>query len=286
MHGSVRGRTPVVLTAAALVAWLAGCASTKGEGPLDAAQGAVARLVLPVSQEKELGQQVTAQLQQELQLLDDPELVGWVNELGGAIVAAAGDDVPDGIEIAFHVVADDATVNAFAVPGGNIYVYTGLLRTLEDEAQLVGVLGHEVAHVTERHVAERLTAQYGLETLSALLTGGGDGVSSLVGQLAGTAVTQGFLLKYSRDHEREADWVGTAYAAGAGYDPRGLIDFFRLMQAQERSGVVPSFLLTHPMPDERLERVQERIEELQPVPERRGRERYQQMVARLGGPSK
>jgi predicted Zn-dependent protease len=268
----------VPCAALALSVGLVGCSTT------GSVQRSVAAVVLPVSEENKLGEQMEAQLAQELTLLDDPEVVGYVRQLGQRIVAAAGDEVPEGIEFEFDVVDDDQTVNAFAIPGGHIYVYTGLLRAARDEAELMGVLGHEVAHVTRRHIAQQLTAQFGAETLLSLI-GSSGGLTGLVGQLAGSVGAQGFLLKYSRDAERDADHVGLAYEARAGWDPHGMIDFFSMLERQGDRGGAPSFLLTHPEPGERVENARERIEELQPVPDNRGRERYQRMVARLGGPS-
>src|SRR5690606_20571391 len=152
--------------------------------------------------------------------------------------------VPEGIDIAFKVVRDDQQINAFAIPGGNIYVYTGLLRAVDSEAELLAVLSHEVAHVTERHIAEQLAAQYGLETLAAVALGRDAGV---LGQLVGAVAGQGFLLTYSRDHEQEADAVGLGYETRAGWDPNGYVTFFEeLAELEGSGGWVPSFLQTHP----------------------------------------
>ncbi|MCO5166047.1 MAG: M48 family metallopeptidase [Planctomycetes bacterium] len=250
------------------------------------AQRAAAGVVLPVSQENELGREMERELARDLRLLDDPEVVGYVRELGRQIVQAADGDVPEGIEFEFHVVDDDATINAFAIPGGGIYVYTGLLRAMEDEAQLTAVLGHEVAHVTRRHIAQQLTAQFGFQALTAML-GSAGGLAGLVGQLGGAVASQGFLLKYSRDNEREADYVGLGYQARAGWDPRGMMEFFTILQhMDEGRGRPPAFLLTHPAPDERVINAHRRIAELQPTPTRRNRERYQQMLSRLRAPTK
>lgn len=262
--------------ALALTAALAGCSST------GAVQRSVAGVVLPVSQENELGREMEAQLARELVLLDDPKVVGYVRQLGQEIVKAAGDEVPEGIELEFDVVDDDQTINAFAIPGGHIYVYTGLLRAARDEAELMGVLGHEVAHVTRRHIAQQLTAQFGADALLAMV-GSAGGLTGLVGQLAGSVASQGFMLKYSRDAERDADHVGLKYEADAGWDPHGMIDFFSMLERQRAGGGVPSFLLTHPEPGERVENARARIAELDSVPRRRNPERYRRMISGLGG---
>lgn len=256
--------------ALALAAGLVGCSSLAG-------------VVLPVSDENELGAEMELQLARELKLLEDPVVVDYVRRVGQELAAAARDDVPEGIVLEFHVVDDDATINAFAIPGGTIYVYTGLLRAARDEAELAGVLGHEMAHVTQRHIAQQLTARLGVDVLLGLV-GLAGGWVGLVGQLAGNVGAQGFLLAYGRDAEREADHVGLAYAARAGWDPSGLIDFFAMLERQGDRNGLPSFLLTHPEPGERIEDAAERIRELAPVPTRRDRARYQRIVARLGGP--
>lgn len=257
---------------------------TGGCSAVQSGQRAVANVVFPVSQEREVGQQMAAELQREMKFVRDPQVVGYIQQLGARIVAAAGEDVPEGIEFRFHVVDDDKTVNAFAIPGGDIYVYTGLLKLVEDEAELMGVLGHEVAHVTRRHIAQQLTTQFGLQALSAIALGQNAG---LLTQLATAAASQGALLKYSRDHERDADHVGLKYEADAGWDPHGMVEFFAKMEQLGGSGGrMPTFLLTHPSPDERIENAEERIEELGRVPNERGRERYQQLLQRLGGAAK
>jgi len=247
-------------------------------------QRSVANAVLPVDQEKELGSQMAAQLEQELTLVRDPAVVNYIQQLGARITAAAAEDTPEGIEFRFHVVDDDATVNAFAIPGGDIYVYTGLLKLAEDEAELMGVLGHEVAHVTRRHIAQQLTAQYGLQALTGAI-GMAGGVTGLIGQLASSVGSQGFLLKYSRDHERESDYFGAIYEATAGWDPHGMSRFFAKMDAMDSRGNTPTFLLTHPDPEERVENVEKHIAEMGQVPTETGRERYAQLLQRLGGPA-
>jgi beta-barrel assembly-enhancing protease len=246
---------------------------------------AVANAVLPVSRERRLGVQMAAELEQGLKLVRDPVVVDYVRGLGELIVDGAAGDIPEGIEFTFYVVDDDTTVNAFAIPGGNIYIFTGLLKLAEDEAELMGVLGHEVAHVTRRHIAQQLTAQYGLQFLTNAI-GLFGGITGMLGQLAGSVASQGYLLKYSRDHEREADLYGVIYETRAGRDPHGMARFFAKMDALDAGGNTPTFLLTHPDPEERVENVEEHISELVQVPTETGRERYQQLLQRLGATAK
>jgi beta-barrel assembly-enhancing protease len=258
-----------------LVALTGGCSAVQS------GQRAAANVVFPVQQEQEVGKQMAAELEKELTFVRDPQVQGYISQLGARIVAAAGEDVPEGITFRFHVVEDDKTVNAFAIPGGDIYVYTGLLKLVDDESELMGVLGHEVAHVTRRHIAQQLTTQFGIQALAAIALGQNAG---LLTQLATAAASQGALLKYSRDHERDADYIGLKYEADAGWDPHGMMRFFAKMEELGGSGSrMPTFLLTHPAPDERVENAEERIAELGNVPNETGRERYQQLLPRLGG---
>lgn len=275
----VRSSSLVLVAALALGGGL-GCSTTSGPGGRMTA--AAADVLVPVEQENQLGQQMAAELQAELKLHPDPELQAYVTNIGNRIVAAAQADVPAGISFRFHVVQDDATVNAFAIPGGDIYVYTGLMRLAENEAELAGVLGHEVAHVTNRHIAQRLVAQYGLQSIIAMALGQDAG---LLSQIASSVAGQGFLLKYGRDHERESDHDGIAYAAAAGWSPQGFVTFFEKMERLSGGSSTPTILVTHPPAAERLESAQKRIAELGPVPDDLGAERYAPVLRRLGGPA-
>lgn len=280
MRRAVFRCSPLVLAAALALGGGLGCSTTSGPGGRMTA--AAADVLVPVEQENQLGQQMAAELQGELVLHPDQELQAYVAGVGNRIVAAAQQDVPPGISFRFHVVQDDATVNAFAIPGGDIYVYTGLLRLAENEAELAGVLGHEVAHVTNRHIAQRLVAQYGLQSIVAMALGEDAG---LLSQLASSVASQGFLLKYGRDHERESDHDGIAYAAAAGWSPQGFVTFFQKMEALGGGSSTPTILVTHPPAAERLENAQRRIGELGPVPDDLGAERYAPILRKLGGPA-
>ena len=144
--------------------------------------------------------------------------------------------MPGDININFHVVDDPNTVNAFAIPGGDIYIYSGLLLQADTESEVVGVLGHEVAHVTERHIAERLVQTYGIQTLASVALGNNPGM--LTQMLAGVAA-QGYVLKYGRDQESEADRTGLKYTIDAGYDPQGMVTFFQQSSPKTRPAARP-----------------------------------------------
>jgi predicted Zn-dependent protease len=147
------------------------------------------------------------------------------------------------------IIKDDATLNAFASPGGHIYVYSGLVKYLDHEDQLAGVLGHEIAHADRRHTSRQLQQQYGISVLLSLLVGDNPG------QLTQIAAGLG-QLKFSRDFEREADDYSVVYLNGTQYACDGAADFFIKTQAQGQTSGTPEFLSTHPDPGNRVTAIQ------------------------------
>lgn len=142
------------------------------------------------------------------------------------------------------IIEDDSTLNAFCTPGGYIYVYTGLIKFLESEDELAGVMGHEIAHADERHSTEALTKQYGTDVLFAILFGNDQGTLA--------QVAKGMIgLKYSRNNESEADMRSVDYLYPTQYDARGAARFFEKLIAQG-GGSGPEFLSTHPNPENRV----------------------------------
>lgn len=276
-HTFIRSlRRAIVISSAALMtlgtlALTSGCAT----GPGEKATGAAADVLLPPSDEEKLGQELRRDLLKEVEVYDNDAIQNYVDELGSKAVRAAGNK-PKQINYNFTVIKGD-DLNAFAMPGGEIYVYTGLLEAMESEAELMGVLSHEVAHVSQRHIAQRLVASYGLQTLLSAALGNNPGVIS---QLAGSVAAQGYLLKYSRSHESEADRYGIAYMARAGYNPQGFISFFETMQAQSGARM-PEFMSSHPNPENRIEEARKIIARMDNVPSETGQQRYQQMMSGL-----
>ena len=180
--------------------------------------------------------------------LSTAELNARVNRVGQRIAAVASHDLPN-VQWEFVVFEDPEMINAFAMPGGKVAVYTGLFKVIESDADLAVVIGHEVAHVVARHAAERVSHQI-------LVTGGSLAVAVgtadmdaydrrliLAGVGLGTSV--GVLLPYSRLHECEADAIGILYTAEAGYDPRAAIDLQRM--SAEKSGNPGSYRRIPPM---------------------------------------
>ncbi len=243
--------------------------------------GTAANILLPPEREEQLGDEVEAEfLDTDVELYDGSMAREYIKQMGDEAVAAAGEESPEPIEYEFRLIDDDETVNAFAMPGGQIYFYTGLLRLAETKAEVMSVMAHEVAHVTQRHIAKRLAAQYGLEALVQAALGENPG---LVAELGTLLVTQGALLQHSRDHERESDTVGMEYMIEAGYDPQGFVDFFQKLEEQS-GGSVPTILSSHPSPGDRVESAREQIGDRSFDNATVGRRAHQQILDALGQP--
>lgn len=215
---------------------LAGCATVGGVN------------YYSVEQEWELGRQIEAQLNRDLQLVSDPELTRYVRSIGQQLVQAAG---ADGVPWRFYVVADDA-INAFNVPGGLVYVNTGLIAQSGSAAELVGALAHEVGHGVARHGTKRLSKANEANIVAGAVLGQSGNVA---GRVATQVAAQGAFAKFSRDDERDADRRGVRYMAGAGYDPRGLANLLDRLASQEGGGGVAIFR-SHPLSSERRETVE------------------------------
>lgn len=263
---------PTVLTILALAvpASMTGCATTGAAGT---ATDTATNVLLPPREEVRLGRKMARDVNKELSYHSDPAVQDYIRDLGNRIARHA--DTPDPIQYTFRVVDDDEQINAFAMPGGYIYVYSGLMKAAENEAELAAVMSHEIAHVTKRHVAERLVAAYGLQALSNAALGENPG---LVKQLVATVTAQGFLLKYSRDHERQADKVGFDYLVSAGYSPMGFVTFFEKISGGPRP---PEFLSSHPAPKNRIEAARERIRALGDVPQKTNKRQLDAIKAKL-----
>lgn len=211
-------------------------------------------------QEISMGREADGQIQKELGLYPDQELQAYVNRLGQKL---AKDSERPELPWTFRVV-DDPVVNAFALPGGYIYVTRGLMAHLTSEAELVSVLGHEIGHVTGRHSVEQMSkaqlAQVGL-LAGAILS---PEMADQYGNLASTGL-QLMFLKYGRDDEREADDLGFRYLNQEGYDPREMGKVFEVLRrvgGREKQGKIPNWLSTHPAPEDRIERINAQVAKL------------------------
>jgi predicted Zn-dependent protease len=227
---------------------------------------------VPPSLETRLGDLVFSQIEATGNLVEDPEVRSRVDRLVALLVAA----VPErGYPLRFHVLKEP-TVNAFALPGGHVVLHSGLVLRAERSEEVLGVLGHEIAHVTRRHSLRQMIKAAGTMVVVQALFGDAEGLVAVLAD-GGTRLLQ---LSYSRDFEREADDTGWQYLLNAGIDPRGLIEFFEKMRtdeqkkldaASEAAGAL-DFLSTHPASDERIERLRQKLSALEAGPERRWKE--------------
>ncbi|HXV27901.1 MAG TPA: M48 family metallopeptidase [bacterium] len=205
--------------------------------------------IVSVEDEKEIGGQVRQEITKEMVIVTDPAMNQRVKSIGNKIVKA----LPRrDFDYQFYVVKDDSP-NAFTIPGGAIYVHTGLLRFASDDNELAGVLAHEVGHAYARHPAKALSRAYGAEYLTQLVfknqPGGFKGIAL---QLA----KGGLLLKYGRQDEFEADELGYDFLKRAGIPTYGLLSFFGKLQNLQQGGVSIPFLSTHPPTPERIARLE------------------------------
>ncbi|HEV2147288.1 MAG TPA: M48 family metallopeptidase [Longimicrobiaceae bacterium] len=203
-----------------------------------------------VEEEAQIGDAYAAEIAAELPLIRDPAAVEELNRLGRALAQHADST---GRRYTFHLV-DSPEVNAFAVPGGHVYVNAGLVEAADELAELAGVLGHEIAHVTERHGLEQMEKRRGaglLVNLAYLLMGREPGLLEQVAIEGGGAA---IFAKYGRDAEREADLEAIETLVAAGYHPEGMATFFEeLLRTQDRQpGAVEQWFSTHPTSAERV----------------------------------
>ena len=239
---------PLQVLVVALVAF--GCATNPATGRR--------QLMLMSEQEEiQIGRQSDAEIRQQMGLYNDPELQAYVREVGARLVTAAHRPT---LPWTFAVV-DEPAVNAFAVPGGFIYLTRGILPFLRDESELAAVLGHEIGHVDARHSAEAYSKQLGAG-LGMAIAGIFAPSTAPLQEVAGAGLGVLFL-KYGRDAEVESDRLGVGYAASTGGDPRGvpglLSTLARLDAANGSSRGVPNWALTHPPAADRVQRVQEAV---------------------------
>jgi beta-barrel assembly-enhancing protease len=230
--------------------------------------GETQHISLSVDQEVAMGLQAAPEMAAQFGgLLQDPKAQDLVDQVGQRIVrksAAGGGTYP----FEFHVLADDKTVNAFALPGGPIFITAALLAKLETEGQLAGVLSHEVGHVVARHAAEHLAkAQLtqGLTGAAVIATYDPNRPSSQQAAVMAAVVGQMITLKYGREDELESDRLGVRFMTEAGYDPRSMIRVMEILEeASKGRGTGPDFLATHPNPGRRIEKIEGVIHETWP----------------------
>jgi len=224
---------------------------------------AMVACVPPTQEEVTMGNDYAQQVERELPIIRDPDIVRYVNVLGDSIARVSDDRA-----LTWHFnVVDQADINAFAVPGGHIYVYRGLIEKTTNMSELAGVLGHEIAHVTLRHSMQQMAkaqrANIGLTGLCLFVPSACQGVAGAVVQVGAQA---GFA-KFSRDDETSADKAGVTYVTRAGIDPRGMPSMFRILIAerQRNPSGVDAFFASHPLEESRVSITEAEIALINPV---------------------
>lgn len=250
---------------------------------LAAATSLAAISLISSEQEIQIGREANAQVKKQTPEITDAQVLSYVRGIGRQLAAHAG-----GPKYPYsYSIANYKEINAFALPGGPVWVHRGAIEAAGNESQLVGVLAHETAHISQRHAADQLTKSVmanGLLTLLGAMLGNGGGARTA--EVAARFLASGYMLKFSRDDERDADRVGAQIMRRAGWDNRGMLEFMQVLR--ERQGRDPSavetFLSTHPAPASR-------VSELRSVVRAGGRRdstRFRQIRERLGrlGPAK
>lgn len=213
-----------------------------------------------IQDDKALGMQLRDEIAanpQQYPVLDPaqfPEAYGYLFRIRDKILNSGKVDLADEFDWETRIIADDNTLNAFVAPGGYIYVFTGLIKYLDTEDELAGVMGHEIAHADRRHSTEQLTKAFGITTLVDIVLGDNQ---NTITQVLESLVS----LKFSRDDESEADEYSVIYLCPTDYNAAGAAGFFEKIAA-EGSSSPPQFLSTHPNPDNRVENIYAKETEL------------------------
>ena len=207
-----------------------------------------------ISDEKKLGKEFYDKLETTHFLLENKRLNDYVNKIGNLILAQ-GKKAP--FEFHFSIINSNA-INAFATPGGYIYINKGLINIAENEGEVAGVIAHEIGHANARHIASIIekSQKLNIATLAAIIAGaflGGGGEATAAIAAFAVAGSSSMTLKYMREHEEEADRLAITYLTGAGYYPGAMVDFLKIMKQHEfMSKTMPSYLMTHPGTDQRI----------------------------------
>jgi predicted Zn-dependent protease len=235
-------------------------ANNKKNDPEEIGDRNVGKGVNFYSLEKEiaLGKQLAQQVEHQSKLVDDPIIAEYVNRVGQNLVRNSDAKVPFTIKV-----LNTEEVNAFALPGGFFFVNSGLILKAGNEAELAGVMAHEIAHVAARHGTKQATRGQiiNLASIPLIFVGGLPGYA--IQQGAGLALPLGFL-SFSRAFEREADYLGLQYMYKAGYDPTSFVDFFEKIQSLEKKkpGTLSKVFATHPLTDDRIKSAQAEIQKI------------------------
>ncbi|WP_085516042.1 M48 family metalloprotease [Marivirga sericea] len=218
-----------------------------------------------IEEDVELGAQVAEQIENDpdqFPILDESEYSDaytYLNTLLDYILTSGEVQYKEEFVWDIHIIENDSVLNAFATPGGYLYVYTGLIKYLDQEDDLMGVLGHEVAHSDLRHTSRNIQRQYGINFILGLISGEDPSqLEQIAGQIAGTAAG----LTFSRAFEVEADERSVEYLANTPYACNGAYSFFQKLLDEGQAGRTPAFLSTHPNPEDRVEDINIKADEL------------------------
>lgn len=223
--------------------------------------------IFSVQQDIEMGRQVSKQAESQLQILNDSTSTAYVNDLGKRLAARAPNH-PELYPFQFRIINDKA-INAFALPGGFVYVNRGAFEAAANEAQIAGVIGHEIGHVVMRHGTNQASKAYATKMPLAILGGmiGRNSIGAVMAQLGIGFGANSVILHYSREAESQADLIGTQILYDSGYDPKQMSNFFEKLQAEGGSGGSASqFFSDHPNPENRIGNVDKEIEKLGGAP--------------------
>jgi predicted Zn-dependent protease len=214
-----------------------------------------------IEKETRMGKQYAQQIEQSMKMVQDPVVTEYVNRIGQNLVRNSDAKVPFTIKV-----VDSDEINAFALPGGFFYVNSGLILAADEEAELAGVMAHEIAHVAARHATRGATRSQlaNLMTIPLIFVGGGIGYAAR--EVAGIGLPLTFL-SFSRGFEAEADYLGLQYMYKAGYDPNAFVAFFEKLEAQEKKkpGTLAKAFSTHPQTPDRIQKSQSEIANILPA---------------------
>lgn len=220
---------------------------------------------ITVKEEEDMSRQMLEMIHKYYEIIDDPVLVEYVNNIGNRILAVLPQQP---FKYHFYVIKEDV-YNAFATPGGNIFIYTGLLNLMEEEEELAGILGHEIAHVYCRHISQKIerSKKIGVATLAGIAAGillgvGGAGEAANAVTMGSIAAGQSAELSYSRENEMQADQFGLDFITDAGYNVSGLLKILKKIRSKTWFGSdqIPKYLMTHPAVEDRIAYIDSWIE--------------------------
>ena len=215
--------------------------------------------IFPDSEDVKLGRQLDSEIRKNTReypiLQNRPDVKEYVASIGNKILMSPKITKRGIYAYSFEIIKNDSVVNAFAAPGGYIYIYTGLMKYIDNEATLAGIVAHEIAHAERRHATKRLTKAYGAQILLGMVLG--ENPSKIV-EISANLMTGLAFLANSRSDEYEADEYSLKYLASTEYYPGAIVDFFNKMQAQRggsRGGMLETMLSTHPLDKDRISAV-------------------------------